>query len=304
MHPQSRGRRLEIGPRDIAICRLLGRYRYLPSNFIQAFVGGSDGYHKTRMTDLFHEGWLRKPVQQWEMLNARYRFDTYELGAKGTSLLAEQGITPSPLGTGGYYRHELMTCLIMASFELSARKHSVRLSTWQDVLYQAPEDTRLAPAPFIMPMSFDHEGRRFERPLRPDGRPFGLHGRRDFWFVGFEADRHHEPLHPTDLHSRHSSILAKFLQYQHMVRERLFETRYAMSNVLVPVVTVNESHMHNMVELALRVSNGRGFKWLLFACVPDIASVESTVQPNMDFLTTPWVRANNPPLILIDELCR
>ena len=305
MHAQSRGKRIELTPRDFAIFRLLDRYRYLPSNFILAFVGGNPGYHKARMTDLFHEGWLNKPVPQWEAMNARYRFDSYELGRKASAALAEHGlIAAHRLGTGSAFRHELMVCLIMASIALSARNHGIAMPSWKDVLANAPESTREAEAPFSLPMSFVYRNQTFNRPLRPDGQPFGLRGRRSFWFVGFEADRHYEPLHPTDLNSRNSSILGKFLQYRHLVRERLFESHFGMSNVLVPIVTVNEEHMRNTMDLALRLSDGLGFKWLLFKSVPDFASLERTIEPTTDFLSEPWLRAGNPPLTLLEELNR
>jgi hypothetical protein len=302
MRPQPRGKRLEIGPRDIEIFKLLGRYRYLPSNFIQAFIGGNEGYHKARMTDLFHEGWLQKPAPQWEAINARYRFDTYELGRRGASALAERGLGVDPIGSGGFFRHELMVCLVAASFELSARRHAVTFLSSKDVLRNAPALTRDSGSPFVIPMSFAHGERTFNRPLRPDGRPFGLQERRSLWFAGFEADRHHEPIHPTDLFSRNSSILGKFLQYQHLVRERLFESHFGMSNVLVPIITVNDQHMRNMIDLALRISDGRGFKWMLFMSLPDLASVEKTIHPDLDLVATPWLRANNPPLMLLDAL--
>ena len=127
---------------------------------------------------------------------------------------------------------------------------------------------------------------------------------RTFWFAGFEADRHSEPLHPTDLNSRNSSILGKFLQYRHLVRDRLFESHFGMRNVFVPIITANDEHMHNMIELALRLSDGHGFKWMLFRSVPDFASLEKTIQPTTDFLAEDWLRAGNPPLNLLEELTR
>ena len=127
------------------------------------------------MTDLFHEGWLRKPVPQWEAMNARYRFDTYELGHKATAALAERGLlTTHRLGTGSAFRHEFMVCLIMASFELAATGAGITLLSWKDVLAQSPIATRDSDTPFVIPMSFSHRGRTFDRPLRPDGTPFGL----------------------------------------------------------------------------------------------------------------------------------
>jgi hypothetical protein len=305
MRAQPRGKRIEVTLRDIEIFKLLDRYRYLPSNFIRAFVGGNEGYHKARMTDLFHEGWLLKPIPQWEAMNARYRFDSYGLGRRATAALTERGLlTADPIGAGSAFRHELMVCLIMASFELAARRHGIDLLSWKDVLANAPESTRDAETPFAIPMSFAYRGRTHDKPLRPDGRPFGLKLRRTFWFAGIEADRHYEPLHPTDLNSRHSSILGKFLQYRHMVRERIFQSHFGMSNVFVPIVTVNLQHMQNMIDLALSISDGHGFKWMLFKTVPDFASLEKTIQPDIDLIAQPWLRAGNPPLCLLDELRR
>jgi hypothetical protein len=304
LRAQPLGKRLEISDRDIEIFKLLARFRYLPSNFILAFVGGNVGYHKGRMTDLFHEGWLQKPMPQWEVMNARYRFDTYELGKRAVACLADRGVAVDPIGARGSFRHEAMVCLIMASFELSARRHGVTLLSHKDVLERAPARTRDSLDPFVIPTSFEHQGRMFNRSLRPDARPFGIQARRTFWFCGFEADRHHEPVHPADLYSRNSSILAKLLQYRHLVTERLFETHFGMSNVFVPIITINERHMHNMMNLSLRISDGRGFKWMLFRTLPDVASVEKTIQPDMDLLGDPWLRANNSPLTLIDELQR
>lgn len=305
MHAQSRGRRIELTQRDIEVFRLLDRYRFLPSNFIRAFVGGSEGHHKARMTDLFHEGWLKKPMPQWEAMNARYRFDTYELAGKAVAALTERGLLqPYRLGTGNAFRHELMVCLVMASFDLSARRAGVNFLSWKDVLANAPATTRDAEAPFVIPMSFEHQGRKFDKPLRPDGRFFGLRSKRTFWFPGIEVDRNYEPLHPFDLHSRHSSILGKFLQYRHFVRERMFETHLGMPNAFVPIVTINEQHMENMMALVLEVTDGHGFKWMLFKTIPDFASLERTIQPDASLLSGSWLRAGHPPLSLLLELNR
>lgn len=303
LHPLPKGRRVAVTPRDLQIFKLLDRYRYLPSNFILAFVGGNAGYHKARMTDLFHEGWLGKPLPQWEAMNARYRFDTYELGRKAIRALDDRGSREARrLGTGGAFRHELLVCLVMASLELSVQQHGVELVSWKDVLLDAPEMTRRSDAPFAIPMTITHEGRTLNRALRPDAWPFALRGKRTFHFVGIEVDRHTEPLHPTDLWSRQSSILIKFLQYRQLVRERLFERHYGMRNVLVPIITVNEEHMRNMMDLALRLTDGHGFKWMLFRAMADLASLERSPTPDFSLLATPWQRAGNPPLSLRQEL--
>src|SRR4051812_40289463 len=88
------GKRIELTARDIDIFRLLGRYRYLRSNYIHAFVGGASGTRfKERLGDLFHEGYLDRPCQQWDFANARYRPVVYESGSGATRTLREAGGT-------------------------------------------------------------------------------------------------------------------------------------------------------------------------------------------------------------------
>ncbi len=303
--PQPRGRQIAITARDLALFRLLARYRFLPSNFIHAFIGGNPTYHKSRMTDLYHEGWLGKPKPQWEALNARYRFDTYELGGRARALLRDEDLLEHRiLGTSGAFRHELMLCLVMASLELSARRFGIELLDWKDVLAAAPEEARAAESPFVIPITLRGDDKATNTILRPDGHPFGLRAVRAFWFVGLEVDRHTEPLHPTDLRSSRSSILRKILQYQQLVSERQFESRYGMPNLLVPIVTVNQQHMHNMMQLVLWITGGRGFKWMLFKTMPEFSSLERSPLPRIELLAEDWLRAGHEPLNLLRELTR
>ena len=123
-------------------------------------------------------------------------------------------------------------------------------------------------------------------------------------FVGLEVDRHTEPLHPTDLRSSRSSILRKILQYQQLVSERQFESRYGMPNLLVPIVTVNQQHMHNMMQLVLWITGGRGFKWMLFKTMPEFSSLERSPLPRIELHAEDWLRAGHEPLNLLRELTR
>src|SRR5665213_4632156 len=82
------GKRLELSARDIEIFKLLERYRYLRSTYIHAFVGGaSEKRFKERIGDLFHEGYLDRPEQQWDYARARYLPVAYENGAGAAQAL-------------------------------------------------------------------------------------------------------------------------------------------------------------------------------------------------------------------------
>src|ERR1700679_3042627 len=81
MHRTRTGKRIELSSRDIEIFKLLRRYRYLRSTYIQAFVGGASVTRfKERLGDLFHEGYLDRPAQQWVFGDARFAPVAYEDG--------------------------------------------------------------------------------------------------------------------------------------------------------------------------------------------------------------------------------
>src|SRR5256885_237178 len=106
---QSVNRAIIVSPRDLEIFKLLDRYRYLPANFMHAFVGGNAIRFKQRIGDLFHEGFLNRPARQWLALNARYRPAIYELDSKAREALDAHGaLARHRVGYGASFAHELM----------------------------------------------------------------------------------------------------------------------------------------------------------------------------------------------------
>jgi hypothetical protein len=71
------GRAVVVYPtdRDIEIFKLLTRYRYLPSDYIHAFVGGSISALSRRLNYLSRKPnlYLARPHQQREAADANYR---------------------------------------------------------------------------------------------------------------------------------------------------------------------------------------------------------------------------------------
>ena len=70
----------KLTERDIEIFKLLVRYRYLPSDDIHAFVGGSLNAVARRLNLLSRapNNYLAKPHQQRECADANYRRLIYE----------------------------------------------------------------------------------------------------------------------------------------------------------------------------------------------------------------------------------
>src|SRR5271156_6662459 len=85
------GKSLALTPRDLALFRLLANYRYLRSTYLHAFAGGlSETRFKERLGDLFHEGFLDRPEQQWMFVDARSTPVVYEIGERARAALAER----------------------------------------------------------------------------------------------------------------------------------------------------------------------------------------------------------------------
>ena len=65
IHRSRTGKRIELAQRDIEIFRLLGRYRYLRSTYIHAFVGVNSGEAKRDLLACVF--WLFKNVSAAEL---------------------------------------------------------------------------------------------------------------------------------------------------------------------------------------------------------------------------------------------
>ena len=89
-----------------------------------------------------------------------------------------------------------------------------------------------------------------------------------------------------------------------MVASDLYRSRFGFSNMLVPIVTVNEQHMRNMIALVLKLTKGKGASYLLFKVMPDFASLERTIEPDSQMLSEPWLLAGHPPFNILEEITR
>ncbi len=191
--------------------------------------------------------------------------------------------------------------------ELATRANErLRFVTWEELAFSAPLETRLSPSPSSVPVTIARDGRTHSFLLKPDGHPFALEHRladgatRSLFFPGIEIDRHTEPLSAVDL--ERSSILRKILAYREMVASEVYKSHFGFPNMLLPIITVNATHMRNMMQLVLDLTNGKGASYLLFKTVPDFVSVEKTIEPDPALLREPWARAGYPPFDIGKEL--
>jgi len=293
------GKPLALSPRDLEIFKLLNRYRYLRSTFIHALVGGYKIAVIKRLGTLFHDGYLDRPAQQWQAINARYMPAVYELGTKGAQALRSIGIAVTPV-TSQQFAHSLMVCDILASIEIGIRADpQLRLISWEEILAKMPATGADRESPLELPCQVSFTIPRSKtthhssKPLIPDA-VFGIEYKptKSFRFFALEADRNHEPVMRNTLSQ--TSYLRKILQYREIAKG-IYKTQWGLPNLLVLNVTTSEQHMQNIMSLVSKLTDGKGTSYLLFKTMPSLASLEKAPAPDASMLTEPWSRAGFEP---------
>lgn len=306
-------KRIQLTERDIEILQLLSRYRYLRSTHLFALTGGkSQKRFVERLGHLYHEGgYINRPGQQWQAINARYMPAVYELGDAGEQVLVQYGLIDDSTSRKGrlspvrQYHHELMICDILSSIEIGIRSDpNLRFISWQEILGspKMPESTRNLARPLELPTSVSYpspragQPHRSDRPLVPDavfGIEYSREGQRTYRFFALEADRNSEPVLRGNLHQ--TSYLRKILQYRDITARGIYRAHWGLPNLLVLNVTTNERHMRNIMQLVDEMTGGSGNTFLLFKTMPSLASLEKAPLPTPHMLMEPWQRVKHEP---------
>jgi hypothetical protein len=284
--------------RDIEIFTLLTRYRYLPSDYIHAFVGGNPKALTRRLNSLSRKPnlYLARPHQQRANAHANYRPLIYELDDRGARALRDRDVSFPPKIYHHNFAHELMVAQITASIELGTLANAdLRLISWPEILSSGntPEATRRSQTPASIPVTFSIRGEHHAVNLTADGQPFGiervLDGRRSYlFFPGIEADCGTEPVDVTDF--ERSSIVKKFAAYTAVAAQNLYRSHFGFPNFFVPFITTTDTRMRSMMRLLQKMTNGRGSKMFLFKTFPAFTSPEQPPEPGGHMITEPWHR--------------
>ncbi len=286
------GKRIELTDRDLDIFRLLARYRYLPSTYIHAFVGGaSKTRFKERLGDLFHEGYLDRPARQWELANCRHRPAIHELDTSATRILNEQGLVEesrtwlSPL-PHRQFLHSLMVCELLASIELGIRTTpGLRFIPWSEILAKAPQATRALPMPMSLRSTAQAGG------VTPDGL-FGIEytggEKRTYRFFALEADRGTMPVARSN--PDQTSYLGKLAAYQDIVSTQTYKPQLGIPNLLVLTLTTSERRLGEIMQRFAKPASGTT------AFLFKAHSESELMSPARQLSSEPWHRCDMPPL--------
>lgn len=302
------GKRIEITERDLELLKLLARYRYLRSNFLHAFLGGaSEKRFKERLGHLYHDARLiNRPGQQWQFANCRYMPAVYELDEAGARVLRDcgQDFVPARVARPSrQFAHTLMVSEALASIELGARaSRGLRFISAHEVLSKAPERTGKTRHPFELPVSISCAGaggkaQRAEFRLVPDA-VFGLeYPGKTYRFFALEADRNTMPCTRSDL--RQSSFIKKLLAYRAVAAQQLHRTFLGVPNLLVLVVTTDETHMQNLMTAVTDQIGGSTM--FLFKATPQVGNVLRAPTPSPQLLREPWQRVGHSPMAIAQD---
>jgi hypothetical protein len=292
--------------RDLEVFKLLVRFRYLPSDYIHAFVGGNEKalIHQLNLLSRKPNLYLARPHQQRQCADANYRHLIYEIDERGVRVLRERELATAPRSHCHNFAHELMIAQIVASIELGTRENSaIRLIRWRDIIanQNTPAALRDAAIPSAISVSYSLRGQSRTEQVIADAQPFGLErvidGKRSYlFFPGIEADCGTEPIDAGD--PERASIGKKFCAYLAVAEQRLHRSHYGFPNFFVPFITTSNARMRSMMELLVRLSGGSGSKILLFKTFPSFTAAERPPTPSGHMLTEPWQRVGFPPLYL------
>lgn len=288
MRRTSVGRRIELSSRDIELFKLLTRYRYLRSTYLHAFVGGaSETRFKERLGDLFHEGYLDRPAQQWMFADARFAPVVYEIGKGAFEALRASGEADGcgwqvAAAAGRQFLHAMMICEALASIELGTRNvEGSRFIGWSETLARAPDATRAASKPSHLPLVSG-------RSVVPDavfGLEYNVAGKKTYRFFALEADRGTMPVERSS--PVQTSYLGKLAAYGEILAHQVYRTSWGVPNLLVLTLTTSEAR-----KSAIIAKLGTASAALLFKA----ARPSTLASPLTVLLSEPWERVGHVPM--------
>lgn len=231
--------------------------------------------------------YITRPPQQ----KAAYRADrqplTHDITEASREALQRKGLTTYP-PRFDHMHHRFMNACVTASLRFAAADAGLAYIRLKDILdrHTCPEETKKAKNPLAVKTAHgilipdDLCGLGYPGEVKPTYR-----------FIAFEQDRATETLDAIDL---------KLQGYLDVLRNRLYEDVWGITNLNVAVVTTAPQRMRNMIDRLEKLTRKEPKlrQFFLFKH-KRIFHEEWLVPPIMtDLLTDPWERAGMEPLLL------
>jgi hypothetical protein len=258
---------MQLEERDRQIIRLIFRHRFLRSEQIVSFIGGSQQQILRRLKLLYHHGYLERPRAQLQYYErGGSKSIAYGLGNKGGVLLKQEvGIAVHPDSWSEknhvigrvYLEHALLVADVMMVIELACRKHDgIRL------LYEDQLALRSERQPFQWRVKIQSG---LKLGVVPD-RVFALEfpdangqSQRAYFFL--EADRGTMPVMRQTLSQ--TSFYRKLLAYEATWTQKIHKRHLGIHRFRVLTVTTSAARLKSLVEVCSQLKQGHGL--FLFA---------------------------------------
>lgn len=290
------GKRMSLRPCDLLWFEKLHHHGPLPTSYLLAFVQhlrADKGRALKRLADLFHEGgYLTRPRQQFDTIDARFNQLVYDLDESALVALREAGMRSDyaqrPYGS---WKHECMVSCITASIELAtlATPHLTYIPQHR-ILERADVPLR-ARVPFQDPATKRQECRE----LIPDamfGIEYKVGSSARYRFFLVEADRNTEPNRSRRVDRK--STLRSVLQYREFIGRGRYKEHFSLtSGMSVLTVTTSRARMENMMALVSEIAPSGGNSYMLFQSVPAFGQYFKPPVPMTHMLSSPWQRAGH-----------
>ncbi len=260
--------RIELTDDDIAILRYVHRYRFVRADDLYRLFGErSQDKLSRRLTRLYRNQFLDRPVAQVD----RFREGgsqalVYGLDTAGARFLKETlnvptGSTDWKARNRSYTRenleHTLLISRFMIDLELGVRGHEgTEIIPVEEIMQNAPEQTRRQPQPGRWPVELQWYGARAEVHIIPDAifglRSIGADGRVTRTFVFLEIDRGTMTIAParkvreSDGFLYRATILRKLLVYAESYRQALHTAHLGIPVARVLFLTTSASRAEAM----------------------------------------------------------
>lgn len=276
----SEGLNLSITERDLLWFEKLHLHGPLPTSYLIAYAQHL-GYlsvltAKWRIRDLFHEGYLSRPIQQFETMDARYQEIVSDTTEESDDELKKAGKYVPFVRDLSPWKHRFMGACADASIELATLGTDFRfIPQWE---LWAKELSFPVPGGYLKPdklFGIEHAGKRF--------------------LVFRETDRSTETLRVSK--ASRKSMEQNILDYREFVGRKGYQKYFGDVPAFVMMHTRTPGRMQNFIDLALELSEGKGIGYMLFRDLPEFAGYLKPPQPMTDLFGA-YKRAGRPDFYL------
>lgn len=258
---------MQLAERDWQMIRLVHRHRFLRSDQIVSFIGGSQQQLLRRLQLLYHHGYLERPRAQLTYYeDSGPRNIAYGLGSKGGELLRREfGIAVNSdswdeknhvIGRV-YLEHALFVADVMVSLELACRKHgNVQLLYEDDLAIHSERQ------PFqwrVTIQSGEKLGAIPDRVFALEYPDASGQSQRAYFFL--EADRGTMPVKRRTLSQ--TSFYRKLLAYEATWTQNIHRQHLGIHRFRVLTVTISTKRVKSLVAACSQLQRGHGL--FLFA---------------------------------------